>query len=171
VDAADPGRVPTPSQTSGPLWGFALIFDGSAEVVDPDDDGAIPLEGSVFDGNGPLAWPDCFLEVWQGEQWARTRTDEEGRFRFVVRKPGPTPSPDGGPQAPHLNVTVFARGLLKPCSTRIYFPDEEEANAEDPVLQLVPAERRHTLVAYEADGVLRFDVYLQGEQETVFFAV
>jgi protocatechuate 3,4-dioxygenase, alpha subunit len=171
VGAADLGSVPTPSQTSGPLWGFALIFEGSAHAVDPASEGATSLEGRVFDGEGPLVWPDCFLEVWQGEQWARTRTDEGGRFRFVVRKPEPTPTPEGDPQAPHLNAAVFARGLLKPCATRIYFPDEGEANAADPVLQLVPAGRRHTLVAREEDGVLRFDVHLQGEQETVFFAV
>jgi len=167
----DLGGMPTPSQTSGPLYGYALIFEGAENAVDPSSSGAIPLEGRVFDGEGPLAYPDCFLEVWQGEQWARGRTDEEGRFRFVVRKPEPTPTPDGDPQAPHLNVTVFSRGLLKQCPTRLYFPDEEEANATDPALRLVPEDRRHTLLAREEDGVLRFDIHLQGEQETVFFAV
>ena len=167
----DGALVPTPTQTSGPLYSFSLMFEGSEQAVDPGSRGAIRLEGRVFDGDGPLAYPDCFLEVSQGEQWARTRTDEEGRFRFVVRKPDAAPTPEGEPQAPHLNVTIFSRGLLKHCSTRIYYPDEEAANADDPVLQLVPEEDRHTLVAREEEGVLRFDVYLQGEQETVFFAV
>ena len=161
--------VPTPSQTSGPLWGFALMFEDSQNAVDADSPGALRLEGRVFDGNRPLAYPDCLLEVWQGEQFARSRTDEEGRFRLVVRKPEPLSAPDGAVLAPHLNVSVFARGLLKQAQTRLYFPDEEEANASDPVLELVPEEDRNTLIAREENGVLRFDIHLQGEQETVFF--
>lgn len=160
--------VPTPSQTSGPLWGFALMFEDSQSAVDPESADAIRLEGRVYDGHGPLAYPDCLLEVWQGEQFARSRTDEEGRFRFVVRKPDALEAPDGTQLAPHLNVSVFARGLLKQAQTRMYFPDEA-ANATDPVLELVPEGDRHTLIAREEDGVLRFDIHLQGEQETVFF--
>ena len=161
--------VPSPSQTSGPLWGFALMFEGSENAVDPSSPGAIRLEGRVFDGDGPLAYPDCLLELWAGEQFARSRTDEDGRFLFVIRKPEPTSTPDGVEHAPHLNVNVFARGLLKQAQTRLYFPDEAEANATDPVLELVPEEDRHTLIAREEDGALRFDIHLQGEQETVFF--
>ena len=144
------------------------MFEDSENAVDPDSPGALRLEGRVFDGNGALAYPDCLLEVWQGELFARARTDEEGRFGLVVRKPAALSAPDGTRLAPHLNVSVFARGLLKQAQTRMYFPDEE-ANASDPVLQLVPEEDRDTLVAREEDGVLRFDIHLQGEQETVFF--
>jgi protocatechuate 3,4-dioxygenase alpha subunit len=161
--------VPTPSQTSGPLWGFALMFDGSENAVEPGSPGALRLEGRVFDGNGPLAHPDCLLEIWQGDLFARSRTDAEGRFRVTVRKPEALVAADGTRLAPHLHVSVFARGLLKQAQTRLYFPDEEEANAADPVLDLVPAEDRHTLIAREEDGALRFDIHLQGEQETVFF--
>jgi protocatechuate 3,4-dioxygenase alpha subunit len=163
--------VPTPSQTSGPLWGFALMFDGSENAVEPNSPGAIRLEGRVFDGNGPLSYPDCLLEVWQGDQFARSRTGEDGSFRFVVRKPEPFTTPEGALLAPYLNVTVFARGLLKQAQTRMYFPDEEAANEADPVLQLVPPEDRQTLIARDEDGVLRFDIHLQGEQETAFFDI
>jgi protocatechuate 3,4-dioxygenase alpha subunit len=144
------------------------MFEDSQSAVDPESADAIRLEGRVYDGHGPLAYPDCLLEVWQGEQFARSRTDEEGRFRFVVRKPDALEAPDGTQLAPHLNVSVFARGLLKQAQTRMYFPDEA-ANATDPVLELVPEGDRHTLIAREEDGVLRFDIHLQGEQETVFF--
>lgn len=87
-------------------------------------------------------------------------------------KPGPVPGPDGRPQAPHVAVTVFARGLLRHVVTRIYFPDEEEANAVDPVLSsLADDEERARLVARPEAGGLRFDIRLQGERQTVFFAV
>jgi protocatechuate 3,4-dioxygenase alpha subunit len=163
-------EVLSPSQTCGPLYGFALIFDGSEQAVDPGSPGAVTIEGVVRDGAGdPVAYPECFLEVWQGEQWARARTDEEGMYRVVVRKPEPGAAPNGQAQAPHLNVTVFARGLLKQAQTRIYFPDEEAANAGDPVLRLVPSEDRHTLIAQDQGALLRFDIHLQGEDETVFF--
>ena len=163
-------EVLSPSQTCGPLYGFALIFDGSDQAVDPGSPGAARIEGVVRDGAGdPVAYPECFLEVWQGEQWARARTDEEGMYRVVVRKPEPGAGPNGQAQAPHLNVTVFARGLLKQAQTRIYFPDEEAANARDPVFLLVPSEDRHTLIAQDQGALLRFDIHLQGEDETVFF--
>jgi protocatechuate 3,4-dioxygenase alpha subunit len=100
---------------------------------------------------------------------ARGRTDDTGRYSVVVRKPAPTATPDGE-LAPHLNVAVFARGLLKQVVTRIYFPDEEAANAADPVLELVPPEDRELLVAVPEGDVLRFDIHLQGERETPFFA-
>ena len=105
------------------------------------------------------------LELWQADigAFGRLPTDEQGACVFESVKPGCV-----GRQAPHVNVSVFARGLLKQAQTRMYFPDEE-ANASDPVLQLVPEEDRDTLVAREEDGVLRFDIHLQGEQETVFF--
>ena len=162
--------VMSPSQTIGPLYGFALMYEGSDATVDPQSPEAIRIEGRVLDGAlEPVAYPEGMIEVWAGAQWARGRTDEEGRFAFVVHKPERIALPDGRLQAPHLNVSVFARGLLKQAQTRVYFPDEEEANAEDPVLDRVPADDRHTLVARPKDGVLIFDVHLQGEQETVFF--
>jgi len=159
-------ETPTPSQTVGPFFGFALPFPGDRCAVDVDTPGAVPVEGQLLDGEGAPV-PDGLLEVWQGDQFARSGTDPEGVFHFVVLKPGA--GPDG--QAPHLHVIVFARGLLRHLTTRLYFPDEEAANAADPVLRLVDGERRHTLVARDDAGVLRWDVHLQGEDETVFFAV
>ncbi|MGH2852054.1 MAG: protocatechuate 3,4-dioxygenase subunit alpha [Solirubrobacteraceae bacterium] len=161
----------SPSQTSGPLFGFALIFDGCEEAVPPGSHGAVEITGVVLDGAGaPVNWPECFLEFWEGEQWARTRTDEEGLYRVVVRKPDPQPMPDGSVQAPHLNVVLFARGLLKQALTRVYFPDETDANAADPVLEAVPEHDRELLVAVGDGDHLRFDIHLQGENETPFFA-
>jgi protocatechuate 3,4-dioxygenase alpha subunit len=154
----------------GPLYGYALMFEGSAEAVAPGSPGAVRIEGLIVDGDGvPLAWPEGYIEVWEGDQMARTRTDETGLYSVVVRKPAPTPTPDGE-LAPYLNVAVFARGLLKQVVTRIYFPDEAAANAGDPVLELVPPEDRELLVAVPEGDVLRFDIHLQGERETPFFA-
>ena len=160
------GLTPTPSQTVGPFFGFALPFPDDQCAVDTHTPGAVRIEGQLLDGAGAPV-PDGLVEVWQGHQFARSRTDPEGVFHFLVRKP--EAGRDG--QAPHLNVTVFARGLLRHLTTRLYFPDEEAANAADPVLRLVDGERRHTLVARDDAGVLRWDVHLQGEDETVFFAV
>ena len=99
-------------------------------------------------------------------------TDDEGWYEFVTVKPGPVPAPGGGMQAPHIDMSVFARGLLKRVVTRIYFPDEAEANAADPLLSSLPPERAATLVAAASgDGELRFDIRLQGEGETVFLQV
>jgi protocatechuate 3,4-dioxygenase, alpha subunit len=161
----------SPSQTSGPLFGFALLFDGSEEAVAPERPEAVRIEGAVIDGDGaPVAWPECFLEFWHGEQWARTRTDEDGMFRVVMRKPAAQEMPDGTIQAPHVNVALFARGLLKHALTRVYFPDEDAANRNDPVLELVPVLDRPLLVASPEGDHLRFDIHLQGENETPFFA-
>ncbi|MGQ0650838.1 MAG: protocatechuate 3,4-dioxygenase subunit alpha, partial [Betaproteobacteria bacterium] len=101
--------------------------------------------------------------------YGRSLTDHAGAFRFATIKPGRVPGPGGKPQAPHLVVTIFMRGLLKQLLTRMYFPDDA-ANAEDPVLALVPAERRRTLVATrKPGGSLEWNVRLQGRDETVFF--
>lgn len=160
----------SPSQTIGPLYGFALMFEGSENAVEPDSPGAIRLRGRILDGEGaPVVYPEGMVEVWHGRQWARARTDEDGWFRVVVAKPSAPPLPDGRIQAPHLNLTVFARGLLKQAQTRVYFPDEDEANGIDPVLQRVSAADRHTLIATPQDDGLWFDVHLRGEYETVFF--
>ena len=104
--------------------------------------------------------------------FGRCGTDADGRFEFVTVKPGRVPAPDGTLQAPHISVSVLARGILKRLATRIYFPDEQQANGADPVLASVDTARRSTLVAVPEDGdVLRFDIRLQGDGETVFFAL
>lgn len=162
-------EVYSPSQTIGPLYGFALMFEGSEKMAEEDDPAAIKLVGRVTDGEGPVAWPEAMVEVWNGELWARGRTDEAGEFHFVIRKPEAEETIDGEALAPYLNVTVFARGLLKHAYTRLYFPDEQDANGHDPVLALVEAEDRGYLVAKQQDDGLRFDVCLQGPEQSVFF--
>lgn len=161
----------TPSQTVGPFFGVGLPFEKGEQIATPGSPGVIRIEGQVFDGKGAPV-PDALLEIWQiGSGFGRSRTGAEGAFSFVVVKPAPTPAPDGRMQAPHLNVTVFARGLLRHLVTRLYFPDETEANATDPALDLVEPARRETLIGKSCGGVLHFDVRLQGERETVFFAI
>jgi protocatechuate 3,4-dioxygenase alpha subunit len=104
--------------------------------------------------------------------FGRCATDAEGRYEFVTVKPGPVPAPGGSLQAPHIEMSVFARGLLKRLVTRVYFPDEAEANGRDPVLSSIedPAERE-MLVAQAENGSLRFDIHLQGDRQTAFFVV
>ena len=174
----------TPSQTVGPFFGVGLPFEKGEEIAQPGSAATIRVEGQVLDGNGDPV-PDALLEIWQPDDrgrygtvadgqatgFGRCRTDTEGAFSFITVKPGATPAPDGRAQAPHLNVTVFARGLLRHLVTRMYFPDEPEANATDPVLILVDPSRRATLMAKNCGGVLHFDIRLQGEWETVFFAI
>lgn len=161
--------VPTPSQTVGPFFAFALPFAGGEQAADGAGPDSVRIQGQLLDGaDEPV--PDGLLEVWQTDQFARSQTDREGAFHFVVRKPSAIPGPNGALQAPHMNLIVFARGLLKHLVTRLYFPDEAAANATDPVLQEVEPGRRHTLIARDDGGVLHFDVHLQGEEETVFFA-
>ena len=119
-------------------------------------------------GAGP-AWSHGF------RGFGRSATDLAGRYRISTVKPGPVPLPDGRLQAPHLDVSVFARGLLERVVTRIYFPDEQAANDSDPVLGTIDADRRATLIATPepgaGPGVLRFDIRFQGSRETVFFDV
>lgn len=185
--------LPTPSQTVGPFFNIGLPGD-QTELVDPGADGAITIGGVIYDGDGE-AVVDALVEIWQADAGGRydhpgdTRAEpapidgfggggraeadpEAGTYRFVTVKPGVVPAPGGGCQAPHIAVSVFARGLLKRLATRIYFPDEVESNAADPVLALVDASRRETLVAVpDGPGAYRFDIRLQGEGETVFFDV
>lgn len=149
---------PTPSQTVGPFFGFAMPFPDGLRA---DAEGT-RVEGQVLDGAGEPV-PDALLEVSQDGQFARCGTDPEGAFHFVVRKPAAARG-----LAPHLQVSVFARGVLRQLQTRMYFPDEAEANATDPVLALA-GDRRETLIARQEQGALRFDIHLQGEHETVFF--
>jgi protocatechuate 3,4-dioxygenase alpha subunit len=155
--------APTPSQTVGPFFGFALPFENDADAAGGSGD-AMRVEGQVFDGAGEPV-PDALVEASKGEQFARCRTDGEGAFHFTLRKPVAN---DG---APFFEIMVFARGLLRHLCTRMYFPDEENANRADRVLQLVDESRRHTLIAQQDADIVRFDIRLQGEGETVFFAL
>jgi len=162
-------RAPTPSQTVGPFFGFALPFAGDADAGAPPET-ELSISGQVIDGAGAAA-PDAILEIWHGDVFVRCVTDVSGRYRVTIAKPTVTRGPSGSTPAPHLEVSVFARGLLRHLATRIYFPDEEEANAADPMLALVDPTRRATLVARRDGSGLRFDIRLQGAAETVFFAL
>jgi protocatechuate 3,4-dioxygenase alpha subunit len=173
-------EVETPSQTVGPYLSIALPWADGPDVVAADAPGAFWIRGTVYDGAGTPV-PDALVETWQADPdgqfggtfrgFGRCPTDDDGRYAVRTRKPGIVPSPDGGPQAPHLDVSVFARGLLNRVVTRIYFPDHADAHAADPVLASVPEKRRGTLVAVPTEGGYRFDVHLQGPGETVFFDV
>jgi protocatechuate 3,4-dioxygenase alpha subunit len=183
--SGEPGPEPTPSQTIGPFFHDALLERDLTQLVSPDHPGAIRISGVVYDGAeepvtdamveisqaGPISFeenPDTFGGGFS--DWGRSGTLKGGRFSFVTLKPAPVPATDGTPQAPHVNVVVFARGLLRQVVTRLYFPDKE-ANTGDPVLSSIEdAALRETLVARdEGSGVYRFDVRLQGEGQTVFF--
>jgi protocatechuate 3,4-dioxygenase alpha subunit len=183
---------PTPSQTVGPYFAIGLPWPDGPCAVPRATSGAISLRGSVFDGAGDPV-PDALVETWQADPDGRFadlyghggpsslpgfrgfarcgEEDGDGSFTIVTVKPGRVPTAGGRMQAPHLAVSVFARGLLHRCVTRIYFADEEQANAEDPVLERVPPERRLTLLAQPEDGGYRFDIRLQGPGETVFFSI
>lgn len=167
----------TPSQTVGPFFAIGLPWDDGPLVVPRDAPGAITISGTVYDGAGEPV-PDALIETWQADPsledfrgFGRAATDEHGAFEIVTLKPGRVPWPDGGEQAPHIDVSVLARGLLHRCVTRIYFADEAEANAADPLLGSVPADRRATLLAQSTADAYAFDICLQGEHETVFFAI
>ncbi|GAB2672221.1 protocatechuate 3,4-dioxygenase subunit alpha [Saccharopolyspora gloriosae] len=186
---ADSAEVTTPSQTVGPFYALpdGLLWPDGPEVVPAGAPGAVVVRGTVLDGNGDPV-PDAVIEIWHADErgrfshpadprgepasfqgFGRCGTDPEGGFWFRTVKPGPLPTPDGRTEAPHLNVTVLARGMLNRLITRAYFPDEAAANEADPVLSEVSPQRRGTLVAVaEPDGV-RFDIRLQGDAETVFF--
>jgi protocatechuate 3,4-dioxygenase alpha subunit len=171
----------TPSQTVGPFFHLGMPWPDGPYACTAGTDGAFWIRGRVLDGAGEPV-PDAVLETWQADPtgrfgasggfrgFARCETDAGGSFAIHTVKPGTVPDPDGAAQAPHIDVSVFARGLLDRLVTRIYFADEP-ATATDPVLARVGPLRRHTLVARPAaDGYL-FDVHLQGDDETVFFAV
>ena len=183
---------PTPSQTVGPFFHDALLDKDRSQLVAPDHPDSIRIEGTIYDGAAnPVS--DAIVEIWQANGagryndprddredlpldsetfsgFGRSGTDAGGKFSFVTVKPGPVPGPDGGMQAPHIMVSVFARGLLKRVVTRIYFPDEQEANQNDPVISSIEdGELRRTLVAHERGDGLRFDIHLQGEDQTAFF--
>jgi len=182
--------VASGSQTVGPYLHIGLTWLNRDRIAGPGVKGErVVVRGRVLDGGGKGV-SDALIEIWQANAagkyahpedrqkktlergfrgFGRIPTDAQGRFRFSTVKPGRVPGPGGRPQAPHLNVTVFMRGLLKQLSTRIYFP-EDPANREDAILKRVPAERRATLIARrKSRGVLEWNVVLQGRNETVFF--
>jgi protocatechuate 3,4-dioxygenase alpha subunit len=152
----------TPSQTVGPYYSIGLRRRRDNDLVP----GGRRLHGRLLDGAGDPV--DGMLELWdaRARRWGRSATDADGWFEFTVAKPEPL-----GEDAPHFDVLVFARGLLRHQLTRVYFPDEAEANAADEVLSALPERERATLLARLEDGALRFDIRLQGDGETVFFAV
>ena len=184
----------TPSQTVGPFLAIGLPWSDGPFVVPPDTPGSIVIEGRVLDGAGQPV-PDALVETWQADPegrfdhpddprgpaaapgrfrgFGRSATDPDGNYRVVTLRPGALPCPDGGTEAPHLDVSVFARGLLDRVVTRIYFPDEAEANAADPVLASItdPVRKATLIAADEAGGRFGFDIRLQGDGETVFFDV
>ncbi len=189
----------TPSQTVGPFFAFGLTpapdgFPGliGNDLVTEDAVGRpIRIVGRILDGAGAPV-PDAMIEIWQADGagrfagtstprpnagfsgFGRCASDTDGGFSFRTVRPGVVAMPDGARQAPHIAVSVFARGLLRQLVTRIYFADED-INAADPVLALLPAERRGTLIAAietpaGGEPAYRFDIRLQGADETVFFA-
>ena len=155
----------TASQTVGPYYTLGLCRRPDNDLANRHDAGAVQLIGELLDGEGtPIN--DGLIEIWDaaGGRWGRSGTDADGRFSFVVTKPEALPG-----QAPRFDMFVFARGLLRHQLTRVYFPDELEANAGDPVLSALDEDERATLVAEQEDGAFRFDVHMQGERATVFF--
>ena len=182
---------PTPWQTVGPFFHYALPYPDGELVAGPSRNGAITLQGTVYDGEG-TGLPDALVEVWQADEsgsfadapgifsapaadgfrgFGRAATDEHGRYSFTTVKPAGVPTEDGAEQAPHIAMSVFARGMLRRVVTRVYFDDEARANAADPLLTAVEASRGRTLVAVSEDDGYRFDVRLQGDDETVFLDV
>ena len=184
----------TTSQTVGPFFAIGLNRLKRVEIAGPGISAErVVIAGRVIDGDGKPV-PDAMIEIWQANShgkyahpedeqkkplepgfqgYGRVPVDESGRFCFATIKPGSVPGPKGKPQAPHLAVSVFMRGLMKRLVTRIYFPDEP-ANAEDFVLNLVEPERRATLIAKrnpKETGALEWNVILQGLNETVFFDI
>lgn len=164
-----------PGQTIGPFYGFALPYAGGGDLVPPAHPDAVQLTGLVLDGHR-VPVPDALLEIWQTDGsgqivqeagslrrngftftgWGRVTTDSTGRYRFSTLRPGGV--------SPFIAVTVFARGLLNRLFTRVYLP----GFAPDALLGSLPDERRRTLVAVEDGRQLRWDIHLQGDDETVF---
>ncbi|QXQ10154.1 protocatechuate 3,4-dioxygenase subunit alpha [Paeniglutamicibacter sp. Y32M11] len=178
--------APTPGQTIGPFYGYALPYEKDNELVNQSRPGAVRLHGVVTDGAGTVI-PDALLEIWQPDEdgtivskdgslvrdgytftgWGRTAVDNVGHYTFTTLNPGAT---EAG-KAPFIMLTVFARGLLNRLFTRIYLPEDTAALANDPLLASLDPQARQTLIATrEEDGSLRFDISLQGEGETVFLS-
>lgn len=182
--SADCTRLPpTPGQTVGPFFGYALPFDGGADLVPRGHVGAVRFHGTVYDGSGEPV-PDALVELWQADEhgrvaqaqgsrardgwtftgFGRTPVDDTGHYSFTTVRPGAT----AAGQAPFFAVTVFARGLLHRLLTRAYLSLEDAIAADDRVLTSVPEDRRHTLVVVEDEDGYVFDIRLQGADETVF---
>jgi protocatechuate 3,4-dioxygenase alpha subunit len=182
----------TPFQTVGPFFAICLSEPGCARIATEDAVGRhITIEGTVRDGAGAVV-PDSLVEIWQANAagryahpadhqakpidpnfsgYGRAPTDDDGRFVIETVMPGRVPGPDDTQQAPHLLLGILARGILTRLVTRVYF-DDEPSTQEDPILSLVPPERRATLIAqHTGNDRYRFDLRLQGDRETVFFDV
>jgi protocatechuate 3,4-dioxygenase, alpha subunit len=180
--------VPSGSQTVGPFFSIGLEYLAGQPIENGSvASGDVEISGRVLDGEANPV-PDAMLEVWGADSdgrygaseeasgsppcFRRVVTNVDGRFSFTINKPGAVAFDEGRNQAPHLVVLVFARGLLRHLITRVYFPDGDEIGS-DPVLEQVPKERRSTMIARKDGGDshrLRWDVILQGTDETVFFA-
>jgi len=176
--------IPTPGQTVGPFYGYALPYAKDRELLAPGSPGSIRLHGTVYDGAGhPI--PDAILEIWQADAdgnvpqrsgslvrdgytftgFGRTAVGNTGTFTFTTVNPGPT---EAG-AAPFIAVAVFARGLMNRLFTRVYLPEDEDALAQDRLLTSLEPDRRRTLIARrDPDGGLSWDIRLQGDGETVF---
>jgi len=182
----------TASQTVGPYFAIGMPWPEGPHAVAPGTPGAIAIRGTIYDGAGaPI--PDYLLESWQADPAGRFadlwgyggpselegfrgfarvgHEDGDGSFELLTVKPGALVMRGGAVAAPHIDVSLFARGMLNRCVTRFYFADEERANAADPVLSTVPPERRVTLLARPAGGDYEIDIHVQGPGETVFFAL
>lgn len=192
------GGLSTPSQTVGPFLSIGMTWERGAYVVPDGTPDAFWVHGRLLDGAGE-AVPDGVIETWQADPYGgfdhalppvgsaasrargfggfrgfgRSLTDADGRYGVHTVKPGRVSDAAAGLQAPHLDVSVLARGLLQRVVTRVYFADEAEANAEDPVLAGLADDRARASVIAAPDGAggYRLDIWLQGETETVFFAV
>ena len=177
----------TPSQTVGPFFAYGLTPEayGYESIAGPDltrsgtNGDVMKIRGRMLDGEGQGV-PDAMIEIWQadgdgvyGSQvfpgFGRSPTADDGSFEFTTIKPGQVSGRGNSLQAPHITVAIFARGMLNHAFTRIYFADEMEANAIDQILQSVPEDRQATLISRRDDDGYRFDIHLQGDQETVFF--
>jgi protocatechuate 3,4-dioxygenase alpha subunit len=199
----DGSRLPlSPSQTVGPFLSIALHWADGEHVVPEGTDGALRIGGLLLDGHGQPV-PDGIVETWQADPdgrfdhpddprgaapsavqgfraFGRSTTDADGRWQVLTVRPGALPTPGGGTAAPHLDVSVLARGMLDRAVTRLYFADDGEALDGDEVLATVPVGRRATLLAVPREQLgsdtpagpdvdYRFDIHLQGDHETVFF--
>lgn len=192
----------SPSQTAGPYVHIGLMPATAGIVGVEDfgagplyREGAmgerITVEGRLLDGLGASV-TDAIVEAWQADAaglypspaeargmadpafagWGRSAVGEDGLWRFHTIKPGPVPAADGRPQAPHISLWIVARGINLGLATRLYFGDEAEANAADPLLNRIdPPGRRETLIAWRAGDVFRLDIRLQGAGETVFLDI
>jgi protocatechuate 3,4-dioxygenase alpha subunit len=191
--------IPTPSQTVGPFFHLGLVRAEWGDLTADNPAGQrIAIEGRVLDGDGaPVS--DALIEVWQANAagrynhpddrredkpldphfrgFGRVATDAQGRFRLVTIKPGPVPGRGNAWQAPHINIVLFARGLLRHLYTRLYFADETAANSGDPLLSSIDDDNaRRSLLATRAPNtqeppVYRFDIVMQGENETAFLDI